>query len=113
MSLERVEQETGFSLAEWQEMSWWPRQTEARVNAGYAGHAREIVAILDAYDYKEMIPEVVAEVLSALLPAGWKVENRGTRLELHPSGHYNGGYTEADVQSAREALSTAGFSPVQ
>lgn len=107
---DRVKQETGLSLSEWREMPWWPNGMEARLNAGYAGHDREIVLVLDGYDYREMIPEVVADVIQELLPEGWMVENRGTRLEAHPSGHFAGGYSETDLPLARQALRSAGFS---
>ena len=107
---DRVLAATGDTLAEWKSIPWWPNETEVRVAAGYAGHDREITVNFSAYDgYEEQIPHMVFDVIVALCPEGWFVENRGSRIELHPSGRFAGGYSDADIETAKAALSQAGF----
>ena len=90
----------------------------AIVLAGHAGHDREITVTLDEYGYGyrydlgrnlESIPRHVEDEFVAALPAAWKIENRGTRLEVHPSGHFAGGYERADVEAVLAALVELGY----
>lgn len=81
---------------------WWPR--EARINAGIPGHDREIVAVLEGYDWDAPIPEIVVDGVRTVLPASWMVENRGTRIEIHPTGRFAGGFTRENVAEVADAL---------
>ena len=109
MDPDRILDVTGLTLAEWQEMPWWPNKTTARVGGGYAGHDREIVVNFDAYRFDEYIPGPVGDVLSATLPEHWVSDNRDTRVEIHPSGRFAGGFDESDMETVRQALTTLGF----
>lgn len=82
-------------LGEIKDWPWWP--TEARINAGYPGHDREIVAVLPEHDWHDPIPDIVVEALASQCPKGWKLDNRGTRIEVHPTGHRYSGFTNDDV----------------
>jgi hypothetical protein len=106
---DRVLDSTGLSLEEWQEMPWWPRGATTRVGAGYAGHDREIVVNFDDFWNEKLIPDPVFDVLAATLPGTWKVESRGTRIEVHPSGRFNGGYTDTDIELTEHTLTALGF----
>jgi hypothetical protein len=44
-----------------------------------------------------------------LLPETWKVESRGTRIEVHPAGHYNGGWDAFDVNAVTDVLREMGL----
>jgi hypothetical protein len=96
----------------WRSLPWWPEGRAARVHAGLVGHDREIVVNIDGYGYgreEEFIPVDVSEVLKTLLPEGWMSENRGTRIEIHPSGHFAGGYSDGDVEEIKRALGELGL----
>lgn len=81
------------NLDEFMDVPWWPRDREARVTEGPGGHEKELVLNIDGYDHNEFIPEDVVDVLRNLLPPTWYVESRGTRIEIHPSGVFAGGFT--------------------
>lgn len=102
----RVKARTGMSLSEWLIMPWWPRGEDARVVNGPPGHESEIVI---NYDCPEDVRRPVAEVIIALLPHYWKVEDRGTRIEVHPSGRFAGGVAPGDINITETAVSGAGF----
>lgn len=106
---DRILISSGLTLAEWREMPWWPNGTDARVAAGYTGHDQEITVNFEAYSFGECIPGPVGDVLSAALPEHWSVDNRDTRIEVHPSGRFAGGYTAEDIEVVNRALTTLGF----
>ena len=97
-------------LEEFMRAVWWPRGREVTISAGFAGHDREIVVNIDGYDhpFERPVPEQVSEGLAYHLP-GWKIENRGTRIECHPSGGFAGGYKPEDVTTLAEALPKLGL----
>lgn len=99
----------GVTLAEWRSSHWWPNGRAALILAGHPGHEREIVLSIEGYTHRDQIPDLVRAVLAALLPDGWKIENRGTRLELHPSGGFAGGYQPADVALVASAAEEIGL----
>jgi hypothetical protein len=94
---------------EWLTMSWWPLGREATVMPGPVGHEQEIVVNIDGYDWDHHIPSFVVEVFAAQLPESWKVESRSTRIEVHPSGRFAGGYHEDDVHAVIRALLELGL----
>lgn len=99
-----------IDLDEWRAWPWWPEGNEARVTAGFAGHEREIVVVIDPYTLGgENIPDLVVEAFKAQLPGSWFVEDRGTRIEVHPTGRFAGGFTDADVQTVAAALPALGL----
>lgn len=99
-----------MTLGEWRaQMPWWPNGTVARVAAGYAGHDREIVITFDVYDHENYVNDIVLEALITLLPDHWKIEDRGTRVEVHPTGRLFGGYTDEDIETVRRTLPELGF----
>ena len=97
-------------LAQFMEAEWWPYGREATIMAGYAGHDREIVVNIEGYPFSanRYIPDQVVEGLALHLP-GWKVENRSTRIECHPTGHFAGGYKPEDITTLQEALPKLGL----
>jgi hypothetical protein len=96
-------------LSEWQEMDWWPTGQETLVLAGHAGHDREITVTIDGFDYDNPIPKHFEFILKDHLPLTWYVENRGTRIELHPSGSFAGGYDLPDLDTTKQALEALGL----
>jgi hypothetical protein len=88
----------------------WDGRT-ALVAAGYAGHDREITVNVDGWDhpFRRQVPDEFEKAVRALLPPGWKIENRSTRLEVHPSGHFAGGYAPEDVRLTANALRRLGL----
>lgn len=108
----------GAEMDTWRLFTWWPTG-KATIHAGQPGHEREIVVNFDAYrgynvpqgEPDEMIPDVVTEIFTALLPETWKVQSRGTRLEVHPSGHFAGGFDKLDVGDVETALRIMGLEP--
>jgi hypothetical protein len=99
----------GDTVTEWRTMPWWPNGYPARIFAGIAGHDRELVVNIDGYDHDEQIPEFVGLVLASLLPESWMLENRGTRIEVHPSGHFAGGFNDVDIPVLTTALVKLGL----
>jgi hypothetical protein len=102
----------GMTMADWRSMPWWPNDREARIEAGPVGHEHEIVVNIDGYWGSEYIPDVVGDVLAAILPEPWRLENRSTRIELHPTGRLFGGFAVGDTQIAASALQSMGLRPV-
>jgi hypothetical protein len=98
-----------IAIEEWRAMSWWPEGREASIYAGLTGHEGEIVVNIDGYDWDKPIPWGVVEVFEELLPETWKVESRGTRIEVHPAGHYNGGWDAFDVNAVTDVLREMGL----
>jgi len=100
-----------ISLEDWQDTSWWAPadQRGARVTAGQAGHEHEIVVNFDFWYTDRFIPRIVEEFVQQEVPETWKVESRGTRLEVHPSGRYAGGWCEDDVKELKIILDDLGF----
>ena len=99
-----------LTISDLREMSWWPNGQEARIHAGQPGHQYEIVLNIGDYDLEPGgIPDLVEEAIAAVLPDSWKVANRTTRLELHPAGHFAGGFMVSDVQLVEQALPQLGF----
>lgn len=104
-----------YPIEEWRTMPWWPNGRDAKVTAGFAGHDREIVVNIDGYglgntrDDDDMIPSNLVSVLAAELPETWKIENRGSRIEIHPSGRYAGGFAPEDLSVVKDALERIGL----
>lgn len=100
----------GLPLAEWRSMPWWPNGIRRRIDPGPPGHEREIVINLgdSRYTWDDPIPQIVVDVLTGLLPEGWTVDNRGTRIEVHPTGRrYQGFDATTDVPEIARALREA------
>jgi hypothetical protein len=93
----------GEALSVWQSAEWWPKQG-ALVQAGPAGHDHEITVTLWDFDHTNQIPEIVELAVRQALPETWKIDNRGTRLEIHPSGRFAGGFCADDVAAVERAL---------
>lgn len=98
-----------MNLNEWKEMPWWPSGRSAGIRAGWAGHEREIVLSIDGYDHLEQIPAAVSEMLAAELSSSWLIENRGTRIEIHPSGRFAGGFQQGDAEAVTVAAKALGL----
>jgi hypothetical protein len=99
-------------LSEWRQMPWWPNDEEARIHAGQAGHDREIVlnvGNLGTYTWNDPIPDIIVMAVKASLPDSWQVDDRGTRIEIHPTGRFAGGFTLADVELVKSILPSLGF----
>lgn len=58
--------------------------TTFRVRYGSSGHTWEYVITSPSYDHENFWPQDLEEDLRAALPEGWWLENRGSRLEVHP-----------------------------
>jgi hypothetical protein len=84
-------------------------QTTAMVRWGWAGHDREIVINIENYDYENPIPREVETQIVNYLPDTWKIENRGSRIEVHPSGHFAGGFSDHDVFTIVAMLTHIGY----
>jgi len=99
-------------LAFWRSMPWWPEGREAHIYAGVVGHDREIVVNIEGYGHgrdEVYIPTAIIDALKLVLPEGWKLENRGSRVEIHPSGRFAGGFSDADVDEVGRALGELGL----
>lgn len=88
----------------------------AIVLAGHAGHDREITVTLEDYGHGPPldrslgpIPVLVEHEFVKSLPETWKIENRGSRLEVHPSGHFAGGFSAEDTATVLAALAALGY----
>lgn len=102
----------GEPLSWWREQAWWPEGWDAHVMLGPPGHEREIVVGFDGrYDWDTTIPRLITEMFAKLLPESWKMDSRGTRFEVHPSGHFAGGFHEDDASIVLNALTELGFKP--
>lgn len=108
-----------MSLEEYKSYEWWPLGREATVLYGVAGHEREFTVSIAGYSYyedEEPIPQAVAEELALLLP-GMYLENRGSRIEVHPSGQLFKQVSPAEVEKAftelERALAEIGLVPVR
>lgn len=104
----------GMTLDEWRACEWWPNGKDARVEAGPVGHESELVVNigeLGEYDgWRNPLPRPVAEVFAALLPDVWKVQDRGSRIEVHPTGLLYGGFhASTDLPECERALREMGF----
>jgi hypothetical protein len=97
----------GDPLSNWREIPWWPKG-DATLHLAAAGHDREIVVNIEGVDYYEPIPRPWFEFLVSLLPESWKLENRGTRIEIHPSGRLFNGFSDMDVSAVLAALDVLG-----
>jgi len=86
-------------------------QTTAIVRPGWAGHDREIVVNIEDHDHDNPIPREVEDRIRLYLPDEWKIENRGSRLEVHPTGHFAGGFSEHDVFILNAALVHLNYFP--
>jgi hypothetical protein len=84
-------------------------RTDARREAGWAGHDREIVVNIDGYDHGIPVPDYVFGALREALPESWYLENRGSRIEIHPSGRFAGGFHPDDVEAVKLALAEVGL----
>lgn len=103
-----------MTLDEYRTFPWWPNGRKVRVTAGFAGHDREIVVSIDGYggsplDESTFIPSLLDECLAQELPDSWFIENRGTRIEVHPSGRFAGGYEPEHLDIVAEALEKLGL----
>lgn len=74
----------------------------------YPGHDREITVNFPEYDHNCFIPQGLEVRIRAELPATWQMDNRGTRLEIHPSGRFAGGVHEDDIAVVQRALELIG-----
>lgn len=81
----------------------------ASIRPGWAGHDREICVNIGSDDYGEDINWADALEITEALPETWMIENRGTRLEVHPTGHFARGYTDEDVALLDETLQGLGY----
>lgn len=100
------------------EYPWWPTGRKATCSYGDAGHDMEFVVNIEGYGYgrdEQMIPSLVDEELAYLLD-GMKLENRGSRIEIHPSGRLFTKVSDDEVEAVRvrihEALETIGLTVV-
>lgn len=100
---------TGLSLSEWKDMPWWVEPTGAIVIAGGGGHEREITVTL--HDLSEDVAPHAHAALIALCPDAWRVEDRGTRIEVHPTGRSYSGFTAEDVDAVTLVLVAFGLDP--
>jgi hypothetical protein len=99
-------------LTELRGLPWWPHGWDANIQLGPAGHDREItIGFNYRYDWDNPIPNMIVEAFTAQLPETWKVESRGTRIEVHPSGHFAGGFAPDDAHDVARALAAVGFKP--
>jgi hypothetical protein len=92
---------------------WWPDREEARISAGFTGHENEIVVTIDPWDdpFERPVPDLFVDFLASMLPETWKLQNRSTRIEIHPSGHFNGGWHVDDLHAVGSALADMGLRP--
>lgn len=102
----------GEPLSFWRSCSWWPEGREARVRGGYAGHDHELTVNIEGYEYPgPEIPDEFVKIIAAIMPDAWVIDNRGTRIECHPSGRRYGGYLASDVSLLKAALFGLGLAP--
>lgn len=98
-----------MNVTELKILSWWPLHTEARIHAGQPGHEKEIVVNFSTYHQDNYINDLVYDAFVDELPESWKIENRSTRIEVHPSGRFFGGYCTDDIHAVKRALTQLGF----
>lgn len=102
-----------FPLSELRGFPDFPRDPRVWIIPGGAGHEKEItVTFAHNYDgYETHIPEYLCALVEALVPDTWKVDNRGSRLEFHPSGRHYDGWCEDDVLTIVYAMYELGLKP--
>lgn len=103
-------------MAELRGLEWWPHGWDANIMLGPGGHDREIVVGFDGrYEWhpgeNNDINPLIVEAFAAQLPETWKVESRGTRIEVHPTGRFAGGFKPDDAHDVARALAEIGFKP--
>lgn len=82
---------------------------DCKVLAGVPGHENEIVVIfdVDSYDHRHFIPRGLCDQLIMRAPDDWLIENRGTRLEVHPRGQFS--WNSEDVDLVSSVISSLGW----
>ena len=89
-------------------------EQDALVMWCYPGHDEEITVNFNGYGYgrnEDVIPRSTEERLREELPETWKIENRGSRIEIHPSGRFAGGvHVPDDINAVTRALKNMGLS---
>lgn len=104
-------------LTFWQGLAMWPHGASACIIPGGGGHEQEITLSFhdDAgeplFEWDKPIPDYLEGLVRSGLPETWRVDSRGTRLEIHPSGRFNGGFDELDVNAVERAVVELGFKP--
>ena len=87
----------------------------ATIFAGQGGHEHELVVNLEGYGHHgsrgdlTAIPEAVEGAIADGLPESWKIDNRGSRLEIHPSGRRYAGWDDLDVAAVEACLQALGY----
>jgi hypothetical protein len=104
----------GLDLGFWRDTRFWPHNAVAVIIPGGAGHEQEITLSLHngdgpLYDFEQFQPDFLVGLITAVMPQGWKIDDRGTRLELHPSGRRYGGFDDFDVAAVERGLRELGF----
>lgn len=102
-----------FSLSELRTWPDFPTDPTVIIIPGGGGHEQEITATFGInYDaWENHIPEYLHEFVEKLCPEGWRIDNRGSRLEFHPSGCHYGGWCEDDVRAVVRAMEELGLKP--
>ncbi len=101
----------------WQTMRTWPHNATAIIIPGGGGHEQEItLSFADSeggpvFDWDNSIPDFVEGLVRSALPETWRIDSRGTRLEIHPSGRFYGGFDDFDVAAVERVAVELGFKP--
>lgn len=103
-------------LSFWQEADYWPHGAVVAIIAGGGGHEREITAsfhdddgmpLFDGWNTRQ--PDWLVGLFISALPEGWTVDDRGSRIEMHPSGRRYGGFDKLDIAAVIRAAEELGF----
>lgn len=108
----------GEPLTFWQDIAIsWPKGAHAVIIPGGGGHEREITLSfhdsdgMPLYDWDNDIPDFMVGLVQNGLPETWYVQSRGTRIEIHPSGRFSGGFDELDVNAVVRVVAELGLTP--
>lgn len=99
----------GITTEQWRELQWWPEGERVLILPGPTGHEKEITATISCYDHNRPIPGWFFGVFESELPETWLSDNRGSRVEVHPTGHRYNGWTASDVDEVGAAFGRMGL----
>ena len=81
----------------------------ALVEFGVGGHEKEYIVILHDYDLDEYIPGEVEDEIQSALGQEWRVDNRGTRLEIVNNKKFGARDDAVVVTAVKKILAEKGY----
>lgn len=85
------------------------KKPSARISFGVSGHEKEYIVILEDYDHRKYIPSEIEDDIQRELGENWRVDNRGTRLEIVNRKKFGLQNDEIVVIGVKKILSEHGY----